>query len=273
MNVLLVSAGERLYGLPLDNVVEVVRALRSDVKTAKGKAAMTVRERVVPLVWLADVFASPGAQREGSFHDLSIDEAIEKARPVLEKAARDPRVVSMEPRAALAALDELLNAHRFLEVAFVVRGDGRIVAGPVARKGIELAAGLDVTGQDWSTRSWFRNAMQGSTYVSEKYVSAATNSVCVTVSTPVKDSSGAVVGVIGADVSTAVMRDRLYVVIVNDGARQGGVVVDKIVGKRDVEVEPLSLAFAGPNLLGTAVLDDGAIAIVADMEGVTRAAS
>lgn len=277
VNVLLVSAGESLYGLPLDNVVEVVRTLRSDVKTAKGKAAMTVRERVVPLVWLADVFASPGAQRDGSFHDLShdlsLDEAIEKARPVLEKAARDPRVASMDPRAALATLGELLEAHRFLEVAFVVRGDGRIIAGPIAREGIEIAAGLDVTRQDWSARSWFRNAMQGATYVSEKYVSAATDSVCVTVSTPVKDASGAVLGVIGADVSTAVMRDRLYVVIVNDGARQVGVVVDKIVGKRDVEVEPLSFAFAGPNLLGTAVLDDGAIAMIADMEGVTRAAS
>lgn len=273
VNVLLVLAGERLYGLPLDNVVEVVRALRSDVKTVKGRPTMTVRERVVPLLWLADLFASPGARRGSGFRDLSLDEAIARAGPLLEGAARDSRVVSMDPRAGLAVLDDLLAAHRFLEVAFIVRGDGRIIAGPVARKGMELATGLDATGQDWSARAWFRNAMQGATCVSEKYVSAATGSVCVTVSTPVKDASGAALGVIGADVSTALMKDRLYVVIANDRTRQVGVVVDEIVGKRDVGVEPLSYAFAGPNLLGTAVLDDGAIAMVADMEGVTKAAS
>ncbi|MGE5594379.1 MAG: chemotaxis protein CheW [Betaproteobacteria bacterium] len=279
MNVLLVSAGERLYGLSLDNVVEVVRALRSDVKTAKGRPAMTVRERVVPLVWLADVFASPGSggQLKTASHDpshmLSLDEVVEKAKPVLERAARDPGVVSMDQNAALATLGELLKAYWFLEVAFVMRRDGRVIAGPIAREGVKIAGGLDMAAQDWSARSWFRNAIQGTTHVSEKYVSAATDSVCVTVSTPVKDASGEVVGVIGADVSATVVRDRLYVVIVNDQARQIGVVVDKIVGKRDVQVEPLSFAFAGPNLLGTAVLDDGAIAIIADMEGITRAAS
>lgn len=278
VNVLLVSAHERLYGLPLDNVVEVVRALRSDVKTAKGKAAMTVRERVVPLVWLSDVFASPRTRHEGSLRDLSqdltLDEAVDKAKLALERAALDPRVVSMNPRTALTMLGELLDTHRFLEVAFVVRGDGRIIAGPLTRKGIvETAAGLEVSGQDWSARSWFRNAIQGATYVSEKYVSAATDSVCVTISTPVKDASGTLLGVLGADVSTAVVTDRLYVVIVNDGTRQVGVVVDEIVGKRDVEVEPLSYAFAGPNLLGTAVLDGETIAMVADMEGVMSAAS
>ncbi|MCR4403509.1 MAG: chemotaxis protein CheW [Firmicutes bacterium] len=273
---LLVSAHERLYGLPLDNVVEVVRALRSDVKAAKGKAAMTVRGRVVPLVWLSDVFASTRTHRKAGFQDfcqnLSIDEATNKAKSVLEKAALDHRVVSMNPRAALATLVELLEAHPFLEVAFVVRRDGRLVAGPLTRKGVlETAAGLEVSGQDWSSRSWFRNAIQGATCVSEKYVSAATDSLCVTVSTPVKDASGTPLGVLGADVSAALVTDRLYVVIVNDGERQVGVVVDEIVGKRDVEVEPLASAFAGPNLLGTAVLEDERIAMVADMEGVLSA--
>jgi len=273
VNVLLVSAGERLYGLPLDNVVEVVRSLASDVKTVKGRATMTVRERVVPLVWLADVFAPSGSRREGTLQDMSLEEAIEKARPVLEEAAGDPRLASMDMRPALAVLEDLLAAHGFLEVAFVVRGDGRMVAGPIARRGIEITSGLDAAAQDWSARAWFRNAMRGATCVSEKYVSAATRSVCVTVSTPVKDESGAVIGVVGADVSMSVMKDRLYVVIVTDDARQVGVVVGEIVGKRDIEVEPLTLAFAGPNLLGTAVLDDGAIAMIVDMQEAMRAAS
>ncbi|HHY33877.1 MAG TPA: hypothetical protein GX515_12820 [Firmicutes bacterium] len=278
MNVLLVSAGERLYGLSLDNVVEVVRALRSDVKTAKGRPAITIRERVVPLVWLADVLASPGGGHlKATFHDplhtLSLDEAVEKAKPVLEQAARDPRAASMDPGAALAVLRELLDAHWFLEVAFVMRKDGRVIAGPIAREGVKIAGELDMAAQDWSARSWFRNAIRGATHVTEKYVSAATDSVCVTVSTPIRNASGEVIGVIGADVSATVVRDRLYVVIVNDQARQVGVVVDRIVGKRDVQVEPLSFAFAGPNLLGTAVLDDGAIAIIADMEGIMKAAS
>lgn len=269
MDVLLVLVEERLYALPLDRVVEVVRTSYLDVKSVKGKRAITVRDRIVPLVWLAQAFGSRSGLR-GPQQDRSLDEATKKAIPLLEEVAHDPRVVSMDPQQVLDVLEQLLAVHPFLELAYVANSDGRVVAGPVASKGVQLAKGFNAAGKDWSSRAWFRHTAAGRTYVSEKYISAATDSVCVTVSTPVRSPSGAVIGVIGADVSVSLTKDRLYVVIVSDDGRQIGVVVGEVIGKRDVEVEPLSSAFSGPDLLGAAVLDDSAVAMVVNLQGIIK---
>ncbi|WP_094607783.1 hypothetical protein SPSIL_008460 [Sporomusa silvacetica DSM 10669] len=49
------------------------------------------------------------------------------------------------------------------------------------------------------TREWFKQAMQGQFYVSEVYVSAISHQPCLTVSLPILDGTGNVIGVLGAD--------------------------------------------------------------------------
>jgi len=272
VNVLLVSAEDRLSALPLDSVVEVVRLSRSDVKTVKSREAITVRGRILPLIWLADVLAT-GAVQQKRLGDLSLEEVTERGRPILEKAMRDVRVVSMDEKALTFALEELLEAHVFLEMAYVTDRNGRMLAGFVREKGAVVPVEVEAANQDWSSRAWFREAAAGKMYVSEKYVSLITGSLCVTVSAPVRDPSGAVLGVMAIDVSTQVMKDRLYIVVIDEDSRQIGLVVSEIIGKRDVEVEPLPPALPGLDLLGTAVMDDGAIAVVIDTGHLVRGIS
>ncbi len=49
-------------------------------------------------------------------------------------------------------------------------------------------------------REWFTKAMAGHTYVSGAYISAITRNYCITISMPVYDSFGKLLGVIGADI-------------------------------------------------------------------------
>lgn len=49
-------------------------------------------------------------------------------------------------------------------------------------------------------REWFKKAINGQQYVSDVYISAITKKPCVTVSYPIRDENGLVIGVLGVDV-------------------------------------------------------------------------
>ncbi|MFZ3129954.1 MAG: methyl-accepting chemotaxis protein [Desulfosporosinus sp.] len=55
-----------------------------------------------------------------------------------------------------------------------------------------------------NVREWFKRAMNGEKYFSSVYISAITNAPCLTVSFPIRDSAGNIMGVIGADIKIAV---------------------------------------------------------------------
>ena len=58
-----------------------------------------------------------------------------------------------------------------------------------------------------SDRAYFKEAMKGATYFTDVYISTFTNAPCVTISTPIKDKNGAIIGVMAADVSIKALWD------------------------------------------------------------------
>ncbi len=50
-------------------------------------------------------------------------------------------------------------------------------------------------------RDYFKEAVRGKTYYTDIYISATTNQPTITVSSPIKDASGNIVGIVGADIS------------------------------------------------------------------------
>lgn len=54
---------------------------------------------------------------------------------------------------------------------------------------------------DRKDRQYFKEAMQGKTFFTDTYISSGTNAPTVTISTPIKDKTGAIVGVFAADIS------------------------------------------------------------------------
>lgn len=69
--VLLVEAERCVFGVPFDLVLETVHVLASEISDIRGVKAVSIRERVVPIVWLRDLLAlehdPPGARSEERF--------------------------------------------------------------------------------------------------------------------------------------------------------------------------------------------------------------
>ncbi|MFD1705678.1 chemotaxis protein CheW [Siminovitchia sediminis] len=56
---LIIKLAERTFILPMSNVVEIVRIHPETIQTLKGKSIVVVRDQVLPVVWLHDLFNIP----------------------------------------------------------------------------------------------------------------------------------------------------------------------------------------------------------------------
>jgi len=126
-----------------------------------------------------------------------------QARSEVESLALSEDVRSMERMRVEAALHRALGSGLF-ELLYVTDGSGIQIVNNVGL--VESAYGDTGFGKDWSHRPWFRHPrFQGEVFFSELYRSAATEKYCLTVSAPIRDAAGSVVGVLGADLDLAAL--------------------------------------------------------------------
>jgi two-component system chemotaxis sensor kinase CheA len=59
ISALLVRVGKELYAIPLDAVTESQRVEIGDIRTVRGNEVVTLRDEIVPLIRIADVFGLP----------------------------------------------------------------------------------------------------------------------------------------------------------------------------------------------------------------------
>jgi two-component system chemotaxis sensor kinase CheA len=59
---LMVRVGERLFAVPLSSIVETLRLEPQELQTVDGKPMIRLRDRIIPIVPLADVFRIPDAR-------------------------------------------------------------------------------------------------------------------------------------------------------------------------------------------------------------------
>jgi uncharacterized protein YukE len=100
----------------------------------------------------------------------------------------DKRLITMAPGAHEALLKHVLDQYKEIEAVWTNDIKGRFLHS-IPPAGI-------VNG---SVRDWFKRSSVGETYYSPIYISAITKQPCQTVSFPIKDGDGKVVGVIGLD--------------------------------------------------------------------------
>jgi methyl-accepting chemotaxis protein len=124
--------------------------------------------------------------------------AHEQARCAVEALVRDAGISALERLRVETALRHAMGQGLF-ELLYVTDAKGRQIVDNVGQ--VATVYGDTGFGKDWSQRPWFRHpAQQRKTYISDFYRSAATNAYCLTVSAPILDASGALLGVLGADV-------------------------------------------------------------------------
>jgi len=108
---------------------------------------------------------------------------------LIEGAAASPAAVSMDPVAVKDMISAIQSKNPHYELVFVMDANGM----QIARTSGKLANRGD--------RAYFKEAMQGKTFFTDTYISYFTNSPTVTISTPIRNQAGQIVGVFAADIS------------------------------------------------------------------------
>lgn len=120
--------------------------------------------------------------------DSIIKSTVHNLRDTLTALVRDNAIVSLQERAHEQTLSAFLRQQQELEAAWTNSEDGRFICS-LPPAGIANAA----------TREWFREAITGNFFVSAIYVSAISHKPCITISLPIKDPAGRIIGVLGVD--------------------------------------------------------------------------
>ncbi|GFK95104.1 Methyl-accepting chemotaxis protein McpQ [Fundidesulfovibrio magnetotacticus] len=169
--------------------VGAVRDISAD--TLRGmelceKGLDTLIEQVGELANLNSVFTLLG---QGTVQEL------------VERIATSDELASMDRGRMEQALRQALAANPFVELAYITDARGVQVVNNIPQAGFDAQYDGTGFGKNWSTRPWFKGAMaQKDIYISEVYVSSASQQPCITVSRPVENREGAVLGVLGLDV-------------------------------------------------------------------------
>nr|WP_321514401.1 methyl-accepting chemotaxis protein [uncultured Pseudodesulfovibrio sp.] len=170
-----------------------IHTISSDTEQGMAEAAGAVNllsERVDDLATMTGVFRLIGAGR---------------VQAVIEELAKAADVQSCERQRQEGAMRRTLRAHEFLELMYITDAKGIQTVSNIGGLVSKYSEDGMAFGMDWSSRPWFREAMNTSTfYVSEVYVSSASGESCITVSSPFFTVGGRVLGVIAVDVRVAV---------------------------------------------------------------------
>ena len=134
---------------------------------------------------------APGETKAVTLH--TDDALLHRYRGELSgRVERMSALQAMQPAEHRQALEEVMRTCPYVEAAWTNDPKGRFVVS-IPEAGIANAG----------MRTWFQQGLSGGSGVSEPYLSAITNRMCVTLSYPIRDAEGNVKGVIGFDVSGA----------------------------------------------------------------------
>ncbi len=124
-------------------------------------------------------------------------EGHRKTRERVEEALARWRLERLDRADLEGKLGELCGRQSAFELLYVTDAHGRQVTANVGPAGSDASA----LGRDWRERPWFREVVKHHRlYVSDIYRSVATDDFCFTVSAPLLDPAGKLLGVLGADV-------------------------------------------------------------------------
>lgn len=124
-----------------------------------------------------------------------IKRMLDDSQGLVEALAASPTTQSMDGGAVTDMIIAAQQRNPQFELIFVMDAAGM----QIARTSGKLANRGD--------RPYFLEAVKGNTYFTDTYISAFTNAPTVTISTPIRNKSGAVIGVFAADISLKALAD------------------------------------------------------------------
>lgn len=133
--------------------------------------------------------------------DILKKRAFDMAAHLIERFIEDTGVKSMMPEKQEDVLKGLVEEFPYIQFAYVVNAEGVKVTRNITQV-VDKAkyAKIDLH-EDFSDREWFINPMKtGKVSVTSLYTSRITGALCVTVSGPIRDDTGEILGILGLDI-------------------------------------------------------------------------
>lgn len=124
-----------------------------------------------------------------------IKRMLDDSQGLVEALAASPTTQSMDGGSVTDMIIAAQQRNPQFELFFVMDATGM----QIARTSGKLANRGD--------RPYFLEAVKGNTYFTDTYISAFTNAPTVTISTPIRNKSGAIIGVFAADISLKALAD------------------------------------------------------------------
>jgi citrate (Re)-synthase len=98
-------------------------------------------------------------------------------------------------------IQKLLDQNAFIQFAYVVNAEGKKITRNITQIQYKAQFEHSGLGDNFSDRPWFIKPMKdGKSFVSDFYTSKITGALCITVSAPISDDEGNIVGVFGVDI-------------------------------------------------------------------------
>jgi isopropylmalate/homocitrate/citramalate synthase len=133
--------------------------------------------------------------------DVLKKRAFDLAAHLIERFIEDAAIKSMKPEKQEGALKGLVEEFPYIQFAYVVNSEGVKITRNITQV-VDRAkyAKIDLH-EDFSDREWFINPMKtGKVSVTTLYTSRITGALCVTVSGPIRDDLGEILGILGLDI-------------------------------------------------------------------------
>ncbi len=115
---LLVEVGGRAFALPLGSIVESIKYRPEEVHSINGRETLRIRERIVPLARLGDLFNLPGAGRGG--YVVILGRGDKRLGLIVDRLKGQQEVV-------IKALDPAVLGEGSAVAGATIMGDGRVV--------------------------------------------------------------------------------------------------------------------------------------------------
>ncbi|MCX5798527.1 MAG: histone-lysine N-methyltransferase [Proteobacteria bacterium] len=127
--------------------------------------------------------------------------AYDMAAHLIEKYIEDMPIKSMAPEQQEETLKSIVGEYPYIQFAYTVNSEGIKITKNITQA-VDRAKYYKIgLHEDFSDRDWFINPTKtGKISVTDLYSSKITGALCVTVSGPIRDEVGEIVGVLGLDI-------------------------------------------------------------------------
>ncbi len=120
ISALMVEVTGAPYAIPLASVVESMKFRREEIHEINGRDALRIRDRIVPLLYLADLFGAPRTDTGGRHYAVILGRGEKRIGLVVDRLKGQQEVV-------IKALDPALSAAMVALAGATIMGDGRVV--------------------------------------------------------------------------------------------------------------------------------------------------